>query len=228
MKKLVVLCMASWIFSCQESFEVPVPATGEAYYPLDSNWVREYEISEIDYKISGFDTSHYFLRERTGGLLYQEGEEASYQLIREKRLLATDDWQMDSIWVVRTAPGRLVTVKNNVPEVTLVFPVTAGTTWDLYAFASRNEKLVSYRNVDPNEWEGKNGFSRDSMIQVVIDDLPANIIEQRQSVEFYAAGIGLIEKKSIVLAFCINACDSANQIDNGKYFSQKLVNYGKR
>jgi hypothetical protein len=60
---------------------------------------------------------------------------------------------------------------------------------------------------------------------VIISDLPPNIVNQNEQSEVYGKGIGLIEKKSVILNFCTIDCDSVGQIESGRFSFYKLVDY---
>ncbi len=223
-----ILPLVIGLFSCEDDIE---PFNNEGlnfeFYPLEIGVFRTYQVDEISYEISGFDTSSYYLREilvdsfNVGGL-------TTYLLQRESRIDTTGIWTVDSLWSIRIQDNQLILTKNNLQTVRLIFPPQIGREWDANAFNTRSRDVFSYVNVDIEELETSNSLLKGlELIKVEIEDLPENIVNQNQQWEVYGKGIGLIEKKSIILDFCTVDCDSTGQILSGSFLSQQLIEYGK-
>jgi hypothetical protein len=205
--------------SCDgELLPADVDELGFEYYPLNVGEQRIYQLKAIDYKISGNDTLDVLLRETTFDSTVNSDQSITYSVLREIKPSDTSEWLTDSLWTIRKTDDQLVRQENNIPFVKLVFPVNEGISWNINAFNNKGEQEVFYTF---------DGTESDSLVKVIIEDIPANIVNQNQQDEIYARGVGLVSKNTIIYNFCTVDCDSSGQINSGRFLSQRLIEYVK-
>ena len=215
------------LFGCKEEIEPFVAVDiGFGFYPLEIGLYRTYEVNEIDFQISGFDTSLFYLREVLIDSFRTE-DQLTFLLQREVASDTSFNWQIDSLWLVRQEKERIVLIQNNIPVVILSFRVKAGRVWNGNLFNSIDRDDFSYDEADFDELQVDKTITGEvDLIKVIINDIPRNIVNQNEQWEDYGKEIGLIEKKSIILNFCTVECDSSGQIESGRFLSQHLIDYG--
>ena len=227
MLRVSILTILPFLWGCKEEIE-PFASVdlGFDFYPLEIGMYRTYEVNEIDFQISGFDTTLFYLREVLIDS-FSTGDRLTYLLQREIASDTSFDWQIDSLWLVRQEENRIVLIQNNIPLVILSFPVEAGRVWDGNLFNNTDRKDFSYDETDFDELLVNETLTgKIDLIKVIISDIPRNIVNQNEQWEVYGKEIGLIEKKSIILNLCTVECDSSGQIESGRFPSQQLIDNG--
>ena len=214
------------LLACNESFEENVPSDDKLYFPLQvgNEWV--YEQTHIQYEISGFDTTILEVKE----IVTSESEVdeyINYTIERSSRANSDEEWSIDSIYVIRRSELLLLTQINNQTHTTLSFPVVENKKWDFNSHNNGTEYLVSYENVSEQLLTSFGDLigSDPLAISVSISDYPQDFVRQDERYEVYVKGVGLIEKKSIILEFCQQQCDSAGQIYSGYFLRKQLKSY---
>jgi hypothetical protein len=212
------------LFGCNETKDVGLSALVSEYYPVRPNETRIYNVEEIIYEISGFDTLRYQLRESVIDSIIASGE-PSYLLQREIRTAENQPWVVDSVWSY-SVNDRILTIReNNIPLVKLSAPVSEGTTWDGNAFNTRSEQTYYYQQlVNPLI----DSVNLNDHIRVIIEDIPKNVVDQDERSEVYVRGIGLVEKDYLSLTFCTTSdvC-SIGEIITGRSLKQQLIELTK-
>jgi hypothetical protein len=198
---------------------------GLEYFPLEVGQYRIYDVDEIIYNISSFDTLKYELRESVVDSFENSEGSTTYTIRREKRLNDQVAWDLDSVWSARKTNSIAISVENNISLVKMVFPVENGTSWDGNIFNSSGERLFTYDlNVAPITI-GSDEFT--DLVKVIQSDIPENIVNQDQRFEIYATGIGLVGKNGIMLTFCTVDCPDQKTIIAGRFIDQRLKSYGQ-
>ncbi len=225
-RSLSTLWVVFLLIQCSNELEPFEADLGQDYYPVELGSYRTYEVSQINYEISGFDTLKYFLRESVEDT-FSSNNEVNYLIFRETRSSDTLEWEVDSVRSVRIADEGVVLSSGNVASFVLSFPIAEGKTWNINAFNARESMEVSYAEVVESELSLEDSLIAGmDFIKVLIADIPENIVNQNQQYEVYARGVGLVEKKATILEYCTVDCDSAGQILNGIEFTQRLIDYG--
>jgi hypothetical protein len=139
-------------------------------------------------------------------------------------------------WSARVSAHHVLVREGNIAFVRLVFPATAGRSWngnafnalggaefcegvgacDRYTFASHGAVQVLDR-LYPDAWEVEEANTADRLVKF--------------DVRFsrYARGVGLVERQYSVLNYCtLPACFGQQFIENGLTYSQQLVAHGIR
>jgi hypothetical protein len=198
---------------------------GLDYFPLEVGQYRVYDVYEILYNISSFDTLAYELRESVVNSFENSEVSTTYTINREKRLNDTELWKLDSVWTARKTKAIAVSIENNISLVKVVFPIEDKINWDANIFNSSGERLFTYDlNVEPMTI-GNEEFS--DLVKVIQSDILENIVNQDQRHEIYAKGIGLISKNGIMLTFCTVGCPDQKTIIAGRFIEQTLKFYGQ-
>lgn len=217
-----VISMAFLAAGCNQAIDLKDPSVDRAFYPTAMGQYHIYDVVDIKFNNGIGDTNTYQLQTVITDSIVNESV-MTYLLTRSKRLNESLEWEIDSVWSVWYDDQKLVVVENNVALVKLVFPVEAGITWNGHAYNGRGEAIYSYR---------ESTFDDDlvgtaAAIQVVIADIPKNLVNQNQKTEIYAKGIGLVSKDYVTLKFCQSGCPIGSP-ESGHIKSQVLREYGKR
>jgi len=221
---LIALVGTFGIISCNESKDVGPETVGYDYYPLEVGQFRIYDVEEIRYLITGFDTSVYQLREIILDTI-QSANQTTYLLRRDVRENAQDNWESDSIWTVARASNYLSITENNIPLVKLSFPVNIGNQWDGNGLNSRAEQLYRYQQVESSMIDS---IQTDDHVRVIIENVEENITGVDLRSEVYVRGIGLVEKDFLTQKKC-TASDCGpdlGEVIAGRSVKQTLIEIG--
>ena len=91
MKLFIIIFLALSLISCNKSKEISPEILGYDYYPIELGQYRIYDVEEIQYKLSGFDTTHYQLKETIFDSLVSI-DQINYLIRRDRRNEAVDPW----------------------------------------------------------------------------------------------------------------------------------------
>lgn len=222
MRYVLIVLAALCMFSCNEAKEIEPTSLGYDFYPIAIGQYRIYEVEEIEYKLIGFDTSYYQLRETIFDSLLS-GDQTKYLIRRDKRDTALEDWETDSVWSVTQTSNYLSVTENNVPFMKLTFPVQLGREWNGNSLNTRFETTYYYEEL----FEALiDTITVADHIRLIIEDVAQNIVSQDERSEVYARGIGLVQKDYLTLQFCTVNCGELGEIQGGRFLSQVLVEAG--
>jgi len=225
--RLAIIVLVFIILSCENTIENPLlnPQEDWDFFPATYGYVRTYEVTLISYKGSTNDTSTYQLREQVYDSIAKNGEPIVYLLKRSKKFPEQSEFITDSIWPMRRNDRYISVSENGNNLIKLVFPITNGREWDGNRLMNRPLAKYEYRLNFSNALEGNYDFlpGNPDLVWVQIANIPRNIVSQNQQYEVYGKGVGLIEKKSVVLEFCTVNCESTGQINTGTILTQKLI-----
>ncbi len=222
MRSLWILFVVGLLVSCNEKKEIGPETLGYDFYPIELGQYRIYNVEEINYNLVGSDTSIYQLRETIVDSI-ESTDQTSYLILREKRADATEAWVSDSVWTAVLTANFLAISENNIPFIKLTFPVELGKEWDGNSLNSRTEIQYYYQSVEEVLIDS---IATEDHIRLIIEDIPANIVNQDERSEVYARGIGLIQKDYLSLEFCTIDCNELGEIQGGRFLSQVLIEAG--
>ncbi|MEP1095773.1 MAG: hypothetical protein ABJG78_11730 [Cyclobacteriaceae bacterium] len=222
MKNIVRLAVFTILISCNQQLEVTNETLGYDYYPIVLGQYRIYDVEEIDYKLSGFDTMHYQLRETIFDSLVSP-DQTSYLIRRDKRGDVTEKWKSDSVWTATLTSNYLAISENSVPFMKLTFPVELGREWNGNSLNTKPEITYYYQ---PATEAIIDSVVLDDHIRLIIEDIEPNIVSQDERSEVYARGIGLVQKHYLTLQFCTADCNEIGEIEAGRFLSQILIEAG--
>jgi len=219
--KLLVLVI---FFSCNRSQEVGPDSIGYDFYPIEMGAYHIYDVREIHYLITGFDTAHYQIKETIIDSIRSQ-DRITYLLRREVRLSETDEWESDSIYTVIPTENYLAITENNVPFMKLTFPVKEGKAWNGNSLNGREAITYYYQAVDSLYIDSLN---LDDHIRLVIEDIEENITGVDLRSEVYVRGIGLVAKEYLTQKKC-TASDCGSDLGKviaGRSLQQTLIEIG--
>ncbi|MEQ6168713.1 hypothetical protein AAOE16_16065 [Ekhidna sp. MALMAid0563] len=210
--------------SCNTSKEVGPKTVGYDFYPLAVGDYRIYDVEEINYLITGFDTAVYQLREIITDSI-PSIDQTTYLLRRDIRQNALDDWVSDSVWTVTKTSNYLSITENNIPFIKLTFPVKEGKEWDGNSLNSRAEHIYYYEPIDTLLADS---LTLNDQIRVVIEDVEENVTGVDLRSEAYVRGIGLVEKNYLTQKKCTSSdCGSdLGEVIAGRALRQTLIEIG--
>lgn len=219
-----------WLFSvlfltsCNKTKDVGPDTLGYEYYPLNVGQYRIYDVEEIRYLVSGFDTTNYQLRETIFDSI-PSVDRTIYLLRRDVRADAMADWESDSIWTVTRTSSYLSITENNVPFIKLTFPVTPGREWDGNSLNTRSDLTYYYQSVDDQLIDS---ISTLKHIRLIIEDIEENVTGLDLRSEMYVEGIGLVEKDYLTQTKCTSSdCgDDFGEVIAGRSLKQTLIELG--
>lgn len=212
------------ICACNETKEIGPNELGYDFYPIQIGDYRIYQVEEIKYRISGFDTAEYQIKETIFDSI-QSRDQVNYLIRRDRRETSLDDWQSDSVWVMTQTPSYLAIAENSINFIKLSFPVIPDAQWDGNGLNSRNEMLYRYQTVSVALIDSIDATDH---IRVLIEDVAPNVTGVDQRSEVYARGIGLVSKDYLIQENCTaSSCgDDLGKVVAGRSLKQVLIEVG--
>ncbi len=222
--RLIILSLGVLSFSCNESKEVGAETLGYNYYPLNLGEYRVYEVEEINYLITGFDTAVYQLRETIFDTI-QSDNRITYLLRRDIRADDLSNWESDSVWTVARTESFLAITENNIPFIKLTFPVLSGRQWNGNSLNTNSELTYYYQQIASSLVDS---ISVDDHIRVIIEDVEENVTGVDLRSEVYVAGVGLVEKDYLTQRRCTSSDCGADlgEVIGGRSLKQTLIEIG--
>ena len=220
----LVLLVFLGCFACNESKEVGPETVGYDFYPLEVGQYRIYDVEEIRYLITGFDTSVFQLREIIIDSI-PSNDQITYLLRRDVRATEMDEWQSDSVWTVARTDNYLAITENNIPLIKLTFPVNADRDWDGNSLNSRGEQTYYYQSLMDALIDS---IALEDQIRVIIEDIEDNITGVDLRSEVYIRGVGLAEKDYLTQKKCTASDCGADlgEVIAGRSVKQTLIEIG--
>ncbi len=220
----ILLLVFSSFVSCNETKEVGPETLGFDFYPLSIGEYRVYDVEEINYLITGFDTAVYQLREIITDSI-RTNDQTTYLLRRDIRVNELEDWESDSVWTVTKTSNYLAITENNIPFIKITFPVKEGKEWDGNSLNSRAEQIYYYQQVDSLLIDS---LVVEDQIRVVIEDVEENVTGVDLRSEVYIKGIGLAEKNYLTQKRCTSSdCGpDLGEVIAGRAVRQTLIEIG--
>lgn len=181
---------------------------GYEYFPLDIGYTWEYQVDSILIFQGGNDNivTSSLIQERVTELLSEEGDEKTYKLERRYRKDENAEWQLQDVWQITKSESKAIRTEENLKFVKLVFPALLDTKWDGNVFFDASKEFtVAANNITIfQDWNYKiesldlsktyNDVEYPMVMQVShIDE--ESLISKRFSEEYYAKGIGLVERR---------------------------------
>lgn len=222
MKQVLFFFSLAFLFSCNEKKEIGPEVLGYDFYPIAIGQYRIYEVEEIQYKLSGFDTSSFQLRETLFDSIVSS-DQTTYLIRRDKRDDPSLEWKSDSVWTVTRTQNFLSVSENSIPFIKLTFPVKDGKEWDGNSLNAKGNVGYYYQPIGGIIIDT---LAQNDHIRVVIEDIPQNLVNRDERSEVYARGIGLVQKDYVSLQFCTVDCNEIGEIEGGRSLQQILIEIG--
>lgn len=230
-----LLCALYWILAmlglaaCNRTLDWTPEAQGRDYFPLDTGRYVEYQVQRILYNELVPDVSEAFeLRELVAATFRDLSGVQAWRIERYKRPNDSRPWVIDSVWVVRAEPARIIRTENNIPFVKMVFPTEFGREWNANVLNNLGEDRYRMTAVDQPFRIGTHTFDRSLTI---IQQADSNCIARDVRREVYARGIGLVYKRSEVYGYVDRSDDPRfcqRVITNGYFLEMKYLREGRR
>ena len=213
-------------FSCSSDEGLQNVDIGLDYYPLEVNSYRIYQVEGTEY-FSYNDSLiiNYELRETVTESFENLEGGTSYKITIEKRMPESENWILDSIWTARKDEYRAILVSNNVPVISLTFPIEEGKSWDSNGLNSEAPKEFTMVNAR-EPFEGRYDVY-DQSVTVIQDDLPDEIVNFRSKKEVFSKGLGLVYRENIFLNFRQGDFLGLGVVETGIRYQQSLKEFGK-
>lgn len=224
LKSIFLFLITIFIYSCNETKEVGPDTLGYEFYPLNVGEYRIYDVEEIRYLVTGFDTTIYQLRETIFDSI-PSIDRITYLLRRDIRSDAMSNWESDSVWSVTRTSNYLSITENNIPLIKLTFPVTTGREWDGNSLNTRSSLTYYYQLIDSQIIDSLNA---DKHIRMIIEDVEENVTGVDLRSEVYVDGIGLVEKDYLTQKKCTSSDCGADlgEVIGGRSLKQTLIEIG--
>ncbi|MFK7952504.1 MAG: hypothetical protein AB8B73_06630 [Ekhidna sp.] len=219
---IIGVFLVFFALSCNETKEIDPNSLGYDFYPIEVGQYSVYDVEEIIYEISGFDTTIFQLREIIVDSI-PSIDQVTYLIRRDKRNDSSRDWEADSVWTVTKTTNFLAINENNIPFIKLTFPVNQSASWNGNSLNSRNELTYYYQSLESSIIDS---VGIDDHIRVIIEDIEQNIVNQDIRSEVYARGIGLVSKDYLTLNYCTAGCAELGEIESGRSLKQTLIEIG--
>lgn len=210
--------------SCNESQIIDPSTLGYDYFPAEVGQYRIYDVEEIQFRITGFDTTIYQLRETIFDSIVSL-DQTTFLVRRDIRMTDLDEWESDSIWTITPTDLYVAVAENNIPFIKMTFPVRLGAEWDGNSLNARGSQTYYYQSVTESPFVE---VSVEDQIRVILEDIPDNTTGIDLRSEVYARGIGLVEKDYLTQVKCTSgSCgDDFGKVEGGRRLSQVLIEYG--
>ncbi|QIX59772.1 hypothetical protein HER32_00615 [Hymenobacter sp. BT18] len=217
-------------YACDTETEEATPL-GTDYYPIAVGTYRIFDVEDVVWEENQSISTRFQFRERVEGIFTDAAGLRSYRVIRSKRVLATDTWRDDSVYVLTPTSQTLQLTGQNRRTVELVFPVREGRRWNPYAFADVDTLSRRYLNVGEAFTAGDKSYP-ETVTTVDDGEDDAYYFSSRQQVFAKSEGPVFRERKRYF--YCQNpnpdqgGCPiAAGYIQSGRERREVLVESGK-
>lgn len=193
------------------------------YFPLEIGKYITYNVDSVTYSsaLGGgiqIDSASYEWRETVVDTFRDNENNLVYEVERERRDSASQDWRLVNVLTVTQTQTRLEYVENNRRFVKMFFPLRLEDTSNVFQYfdefelvAIRGEVIEAFKSweyliedLDVPSDAGTFTFDSTATIRYANSE---NAIELREASERYAKGIGLIYKEMKILdTQCIEDC----------------------
>lgn len=217
--------------SCKKENIVPADiefAADKQYFPLETGHTLIYKVTEIniDKPSNFYDTSIYYLRERTDIPFVDNEGDTAFRIERFKSQTQNYYWQMNDVWEAKLTENTAEKVEENQRFIKIKFPLAIDKIW----FGNIKNETYSENNIDTcrisslTETYTRNNLHLDSCLLITRHNVE-NLISKLYDCEMYAKNVGLIYKEitDINSQEVIYGVPIENRIHRGKIYIQELV-----
>ena len=222
--QLLILIITLLIFSCKKDNDLVVSNVGYSYAGMDIGSYIIYDVDSHHYNVPfGIDTSYQFQIKEEIDSKYTdlEGEEA-FKVIRYKRINDTAQWSALDAWNAKLTATNYQKTEENVRFIKLIFPVRESKKWDGNSMNNIGSLKYEYTSIHKKMTVGLLSF--DSVLTVIqLDDV--NLVQEKYFEEKFAAGVGLVYKKSVDINNAFNSAVGLWLRDTGDDVTMTVVDY---
>lgn len=209
----ILLGLLSLVGGCQTNSD-PGP-NDSAYYPLQTGDYWVYQVTDETYSLTtGTVVRSFQLQQKVGSSFIRNGQ-VFFQLEESTRQSEQSNWQVSAIRTVYKSLSEVVSQDNNMPTVSLLFPVSASTSWNINTYNGLSDTLtLRYQNIDRPFSTGKLSFDRTVS---VVGPNDSTLIDLTKYQRVYAQNVGLVYRENTALAYCQSTpdCIGKGKIDSG-------------
>ncbi|ADB36631.1 hypothetical protein [Spirosoma linguale] len=193
----VFLVVVALLTGCQPATD-PLP-DDSAYFPLQTGDYWIYQVTQETYSLTSPASTRVFQVQQKVGSSFVRNGQLVYQVEESARNSDQADWKVNAVRTVYKTLSEVVSQETNVPTVSLVFPISAATTWNVNTYNARPDTLLRYQNAGRPLTLNKRSF--DNVISVVGPN-DSTLIGLNKYVRMYAPNVGLVYRENTALAYC--------------------------
>lgn len=233
MKKLILYFFVTvLLYSCGDE---PIEKDNDYYFnyfPLEIGTQKIYEVTDItiDFLTNTNDTSVYYLRETVLDTIIDTLDYQLYLIEQEIRYDTVSYWEHFNQISVRKHHRSIVSVTENVAELSLPFPEKEYREWDINEFNNNEEEIWQYKKI--NTQDSVLGVWYDSVLVTQPKRNNSNVYFYVVKEAKYAYNVGLISQTLIDAESQqtdnpnINILDPVEtRLTKGTLYFKKLVSY---
>lgn len=194
---LVFLTVLALLVGCQPATDL-LP-DDSAYFPLQTGDYWIYQVTQETYSLTSPATTRVFQVQQKIGSSFNRNGQLVYQVEESIRNSDQADWRVNAIRTVYKTLSEVVSQENNVPTVSLAFPISAATSWNVNTYNARPDTLLRYQNSGRSITLNKRSF--DNVVSVVGSN-DSTLIGLNKYVRMYAPNVGLVYRENTALAYC--------------------------
>lgn len=213
-----------FLISCKDDDRVPTNAA--AYYPLEIGQYQIYDVSQVVYSVDIPDSTTTTWQERdvVDRIGEQNSNSTTYIVARYQRSSSNDTWKKVKEYSVEKSPDQIVRTIDNNAEVSLIFPVRDGFTWNGNIYNNKDPQDFKYVSTNESIVIDSQKFSNSVVVRERYD---TSIIDNYVFVKAYAPGVGLIQDENTSFEYCqTDACIGEYTVESGSHTTKKINSYG--
>lgn len=211
-----------WVACNKDKDEAAIPVTlaGSEYFPDDSGLTRIYQADSVywDEFTGNKGIKSFEIKEIISGY-YMDAEGRRAMRIERFKKDSTGKWNIYRVWSSVKTRTAAETMEENKRYVKLRFPASNGTKWNGNVFNTEEEQ--TYIVIQTGVADQINGLNFTNTLHVEEEDLPPNLLFDKQQETRYAKGIGAYRKFKSDLNFVFLSGDTAS----GYIYTEKLTSY---
>lgn len=184
------------LHSCKK-MEVVSPLPSVEYFPLETGYYLIYNVDSTWYDDFNLDTTHrsYQMKEYYDTLFTTSEGKLAMRIERSWRNTPSDAWSAPRAYWAYIENSYVVKVIENIPYVTLQFPLKLSTTWNRNRLGWLNEESFKYKKLFYDTLIGVIAY--DSVITTQSREAYESIIDKYDFREVYGKNIGLLYQELI-------------------------------
>ncbi len=187
---------------CQKTPD-PEPADSD-YFPLQTGDYWIYQVTQETYSLTNAAAKQSFQIQRKIGSSFTRNGQLFFQIEESTRKSEQAAWQVSAVRTAYKTLSEVVSLTDNVPALTLVFPISATTSWNINTYNARPDTLLHYQDTGRSLTLGKRTFERTVSVVGAND---STLVGQETYRRVYAPAVGLIYRQDASLAFCQSTPD---------------------
>lgn len=232
-KWFIIVVIGLSVLACtKQELKQYSPVFDMAYFPLDSGFWREFEVSSIniDAESEVFDTTVFFVKEIFTGWLLDAADDSAMRIERLYRYSKENPWQSFGVWQAAIKNHEAQQVEENIRYVKLMFPIQNQVKWDGNKYNRLDTlKQYQYRQEEIDSPYTIGEFTFDSTVTVIQKE-KLSLIDKIDYREVFAYNLGLVYKQEVFIEQA-NTDNTSLPIEQrvlkGTFFYQRITSYGK-